>query len=307
MDGVEIRGIASATARNATVVAEKVEATLVTTDVDEVLADEGTDAVIIASNQPDHFEHINRTLDAGKAVLVEKPMVTKEEDLAALLRRMDAADSVPVFATGLNRRYSPLVSQLRNALTVPVDSVTYTVTRPYLPPEHWSLDPIDGGGRLVSEGEHFLDLCHLLIGRPPLSVFARALGRAPDDLRTLSGFAVTVHYDGAVANVVFDESAAADYPQERLTVLAKGQIATLDDFAKLTVHGRKVRRLGSGAQMGHKEQLRAFVAAVRGQPSPLITWEDASLATISVFAAQESIRSGQPVDVEAYRQRLLEA
>jgi predicted dehydrogenase/threonine dehydrogenase-like Zn-dependent dehydrogenase len=306
MDGVEIRGIASATARNATVVAEKVGATLVTTDVEELLADEGTDAVIIASNQPDHFEHISRTLDAGKAVLAEKPMVTKEEDLAALLRRMDAADSVPVFATGLNRRYSPLVSQLQNALTVPVDSVTYTVTRPYLPPEHWSLDPIDGGGRLVSEGEHFLDLCHLLIGRPPLSVFARALGRAPDDLRTLSGFAVTVHYEGAVANVVFDESAAADYPQERLTVLAKGQIATLDDFSKLTVHGRKVRRLGSGAQMGHKEQLRAFVAAVRGQPSPLITWEDASLATISVFAAQESIRSGQAVDVEAYRQDLLQ-
>jgi predicted dehydrogenase len=306
MDGVEIRGIASATARNATVLGEKVGATLVTTDVEELLADEGTDGVIISSNQPDHFEHISRTLDAGKALLVEKPMVTREEDLAALLRRMDAADRIPVFATGLNRRYSPLVAQLRDALTVPVDSVTYTVTRPYLPPDHWSLDPIDGGGRLISEGEHFVDLCHLLIGRPPVSVFARALGKTPEDLRTLSGFAVTMHYDGAVASVVFDESAAAEYPQERLTVLAKGQVATLDDFSKLTLHGRKVRRLGSGAQMGHKEQLRAFVAAVRGEPSPLLTWEDASLATISVFAAQESIRTGQAIDVEGYRHELLQ-
>ena len=76
IDGVEIRGIASATARNATVVAEKVGATLVTTDIEELLADEGTDGVIISSNQPDHYEHISRTLDAGKALLVEKPMVT---------------------------------------------------------------------------------------------------------------------------------------------------------------------------------------------------------------------------------------
>jgi predicted dehydrogenase/NADPH:quinone reductase-like Zn-dependent oxidoreductase len=305
MDGVEIRGIASATARNATVVAEKVGATLVTTDVDDLLADDGTDAVIIASNQPDHFEHISRTLDAGKALLVEKPMVTREGDLAALLARMDAADVVPVFATGLNRRYSPLVARLREAITVPIESVTYTVTRPFLPPEHWSLDPIDGGGRLISEGEHFVDLCHLLVGRPPLAVYARALGKAPEDLRTLSGFAVTIHYEGAVANVVFDESAGAEFPQERLTVLAKGQVATLDDFSKLTVHGRKVRRLGSGAQMGHREQLRAFVAAVRGQPSLLLTWDDASLAALTVFAAQESIRNGQAVDLRAYRLDLL--
>ena len=89
-------------------------------------------------------------------------------------------------------------------------------------------------------------------------------------------------------------------------MLAKGQVAALDDFSKLTVHGRRVRRFGSGAQMGHKEQLRAFVAAVRGEPSSLLTWEDASLATLSVFAAQESIRTGQPIDLEAYRRELLQ-
>jgi predicted dehydrogenase/threonine dehydrogenase-like Zn-dependent dehydrogenase len=305
LDGVDLRGIASATARNATVVAEKVGATLVTTDVDELLEDGDTDAVIISSSQPEHYDHICRALDAGKAILVEKPMVTTEEDFAALLRRVDAMEALPILATGLNRRYSPLIRQLREAFAVPVDSVGYTITRPFLPPDHWSLDPIEGGGRLISEGEHFLDLCHLLVGRPPVAVYARALGKTPEDLRTLSGFAVAVHYDGAVANVVFDESAAAEHPQERLTVLAKGQVATLDDFATLTVHGRKVRRLGSGPQMGHKEQLEAFVAAVRGQPSPLITWEEAALATLTVFAAQESIRTGEAVDLAAYRRVLM--
>jgi predicted dehydrogenase len=304
MQGVEIRGIASATARNATVVAESAGATLVTTDVDELLQDADTDAVIISSNQPEHYEHIAKTVAAGKALLVEKPMVTRLEDLQSLMRRM--ASSPVVFSVGLNRRYSPLVRRLRDAIDSPVDAVTYTVTRPFLPPDHWSLDPVDGGGRLISEGEHFLDLCHLLIGRPPRSVYARALGKQPDDLRTLSGFAVTVHYDGAVANVIFDESAAKDFPQERITVMARGQVATLDDFSQLTVHARKVEKVGRGAsaQMGHKEQLREFVAAVRGEPNNLLGWEDALAATLSVFAAQESIRSGEVVDLAGFRDAL---
>jgi polar amino acid transport system substrate-binding protein len=305
MPDVEIRGIASATARNATVVGEKVGAALVTTDIDAVLNDDGTDAVIISSSQPEHYEHICRTVEAGKALLVEKPMVTRLDDFADLLHRMEDRDLI--FAVGLNRRYSPMTQQLKEALDVAPDSVSYTVTRPFLPPDHWSLDPFDGGGRLISEGEHFLDLCHYLIGRPPVSVYAQALGKEPEDLRTLCNFAVTVHYEGAVANVVFNESASAEHPQERVTVLAKGQVATLDDFADLTVHGKKVRRFGpgSGASMGHKEQLKAFIAAVRGEKSPLLTWEDAALATLSVFAAQESIRSGQAVELAAFRESLL--
>jgi predicted dehydrogenase len=210
-------------------------------------------------------------------------------------------------AVGLNRRYSPVLRQFRDAIDGDIDSVNYTVTRPFLPPDHWSLDPVDGGGRLVSEGEHFFDLCHLLIGQQPLTVYARALGRVPDDLRTLCNYAVTVHYEHAVANVVFDESGSPDYPQEKLTVLAKGVVATLDDFAQMTVHGRKVRRegIGRGASMGHREQLAQFVAAVRGEPNSLITWDEASLATLTVFAAQESIRTGDVVDLAEYRERLL--
>ena len=156
---------------------------------------------------------------------------------------MDTADSAPVFATGLNRRYSTPGGTAPRRLTVPVDSVTYTVTRPYLPPEHWSLDPVDGGGRLISEGEHFLDLCHLLIGRPPLSVYARALGQdargSPHPERLRGHRALR----GAVANIVFDESAGAEYPQERLTVLAKGKWRHWTTSRKLTLTVKV--RLGS--------------------------------------------------------------
>ena len=187
MRDVELRGIASATGRNASVAAKGLGATMITTDVDELLADEGTDAVMICSNQPEHYGHIRAAITAGKAVFIEKPMVTRLEDFSELLRLMETQPTLVTL--GLNRRYSPLVDSLRKSLKSPVDFVEYMIAQQPLPADHWSLDPVDGGGRLVSEGEHFIDLCNLLIGKRPVSVTARALGkragRSPDAVQLL--------------------------------------------------------------------------------------------------------------------------
>jgi predicted dehydrogenase len=89
-------------------------------------------------------------------------------------------------------------------------------------------------------------------------------------------------------------------------VLAKGKAAALDDFAHLSVHGKRVRKPGValGASMGHKEELTHFVAAIRGDANSLLSWEQASRATLCVFAAQESIRTGEAVDLAEFRQAL---
>lgn len=311
MRDVELRGIASATGRNASVAAESLGATMITTDVDELLADEGTDAVMICSNQPDHYEHIRAAISAGKAVFIEKPMVTRLEDFAELLRLMEQLTQpahAPLITLGLNRRYSPLVDDLRKSLRSPADFVEYVIAQQPLPPDHWSLDPVDGGGRLVSEGEHFIDLCNLLIGKRPLTVTARALGQLPDDLRTLCNFSVTLHYDGAVATVMFNESGVAGFPRERVSVFARGQVAILDDFGKLTeFRPGKPRSKGTGLHksMGHAEELEQFVRAVKGEPNHLLSWEGSSLATLCMFAAQESIRIGAEIDLDQFHRSLL--
>jgi predicted dehydrogenase/NADPH:quinone reductase-like Zn-dependent oxidoreductase len=305
MRDVELRMIASATGRHAAAVANNLGVAAITTDVDEVVCDPDTDGVLICSSQPEHYEHLLKAIEARKAIFVEKPMVTRLDHFAHVLRKMEER---PVLLTvGLNRRYSPMTQALRDALDGPVDYVDYTVTQPFVPADHWTLDPVEGGGRLITEGEHFIDLCNLLIAKRPISVTARALGTVPDDLRTLCNFAITLHYDGAVANIVFNESGAAHFPRERLMVLSHGQIATLDDFAKLTVHGRKVEKRGSGLRksMGHAEELDQFVLAIKGEPNHLLSWEDASLATLCMFAAQESISTGMTADIEGFRKYLL--
>lgn len=301
---VEIRGLASATAKNATVVAQRVKATVVTTDVGALLEDPGTDGVLICSTQPEHAEHIQQVAATGKAIFVEKPMVTRLDDFRTVSALME---QTPVlFTLGLNRRYSPLVAKLKELLQGSPEAVTYLISQPYVPPDHWTLDEVEGGGRLIAEGEHFIDLCNHLVERAPVSVHACALGDVPDDLRKLCNFTVTLHYVGATATIVFDESGAKGYPREKVTVMARGQTAVLDDFARLTVFGRRRVSYGSKVrrEMGHREALAQFVAAIRGRPNSMLGWEAASLATCCTFAAQESIRTGQLIDLREFRSSL---
>jgi len=138
-------------------------------------------------------------------------------------------------------------------------------------------------------------------------VTARALGKAPDDIRTLCNYSVTLHYDGAAATIVFDECGAPGYPRERLSVFSRGQVSILDDFGKLTQFGLKKRSQGTGLRksMGHAEELQQFVRAVRGEPHHLLSWQDASLATTCMFAAQESIRLGAEIDLDQFHRSLL--
>lgn len=301
---VELRGLVSATGKNAHMVAEKYKATTITTDVESAVNDPGTDGVMICSSQHNHYQHAKQVIEGGKAVFLEKPMVTLVEDFRRLYQLM--VEQPVLFTLGLNRRYSSFVQKLRENIEGSVDAVTYTVAVPFVPPDHWTLDETEGGGRLITEGEHFIDLCHLLIGRPPLSVYARALGKMPDDIRKLCNWAVTIHYEDAVADIIFNESGATAYPREKITVFARGQVAVLDNFAKLRIYGKKIQTFGNGRQadMGHKRQLKEFVAAIRGEPNRLLTWEEASTATLCLFAAQESIRSGEAINLREFKQAL---
>ena len=300
----EIRGIVTATGMNASIVSERYGVEIMTTDIADVLADEGTEAVMVCSSQHEHAEHLKAAIRADKAIFVEKPMVTRLEDFVEISELI--AQHPVLFTLGLNRRYSSLVEKLREGLEGPVEAVNYVISSPFIPPDHWTLDPVEGAGRLITEGEHFIDLCHLLVGQAPLAVHAHALGDAPEDVRTLSRFALTIHYESAVAHIVFAEMGAAGYPRERVSVYAGSQVAVLDDFNKLTLHGKKSQSFGSGLQadMGHDTELAEFVAALQGRPNRMLDWPAAAAATLCMFAAQESIRTGDLIDVRDFQRGL---
>lgn len=302
---VEIRGLASATGKNASMIAKGIDATVITSDTSEVMNDDGTDAVLICSGHAEHREHIEQGFLAGKAMYVEKPMVTTIADFKQVCALQ--AEHGTLFTLGLNRRYSPAISHVRRLLDRPVYSVHYLVNQPFIPPDHWTLDEVDGAGRLVCEGEHFVDLCHLLVGAEPLSVHAQALGEPPEDLRKLANFTLTLHYERAQATVTFVESDAKDFPREQLTVQAPGLVVVAEDFAKVTVFDGKKKRSVTKTKhsMGHKEGLYEFIKAVRGEDNSMLGWDEAFRATLTMFAAQESMRRGLPVNLREFAEEVL--
>ena len=111
----------------------------------------------------------------------------------------------------------------------------------------------------------------------------------------------------AVLALQAPEPVCAGFPRERIQVLAPAQVAVLEDFATLTIHGKKKLSFGkrSRRRMGHREALGQFVAALRGEPNELLTWSDVVNASLCMFGAQESIRTGQPVDLRQFRQTLM--
>ena len=138
---------------------------------------------------------------------------------------------------------------------------------------------------------------------------ARALGKLPDDLRTLCNFSVPCITTGAPPPSSSTSPVSAAFPRERLSVFARGRVAILDDFGKLTEYfAGKPRTKGSGLHksMGHAEELEQFVRAVKGEPNHLLSWEGSPLATLCMFAAQESIRSGAEIDLDQFHRFLLD-
>lgn len=171
--GARLLAIAARSGINALPMGQKHRASYVTTDPDELLADPKIDAVIIATRHDLHASLVARAFDAGKAVLVEKPLAIEAEDAVLLERK--ARDSCLHLVVGHNRRYTPLVRRLLAECTPGPRFLLYTVAIRPLQQNHWTFDPVEGGGRLLAEADHFFDLLNLFADSTPQTVHTRAL------------------------------------------------------------------------------------------------------------------------------------
>jgi predicted dehydrogenase/threonine dehydrogenase-like Zn-dependent dehydrogenase len=247
-----------------------------TTDYRELLAEPSVDVVYVATRHDLHYEIARAAVEAGKAVFVEKPMTmtaSEGRDLAESVARRKA-----VLTVGFNRRFSPHTSRLKELLGVVAAPKTllYRVNAGALPPEHWLLDPREGGGRLLGEGVHFFDLLAFLAGAEPIRI--RSVSnpeRARDEAVVGLEFA-----DGSVGTLVYAAGGAPGAGKERVEVFAGGASFVLDDFRTLEVHGLDRSGLRTRTiEKGQAEQLDNFYRALRGEADLGVTAEDGRRAT----------------------------
>ncbi len=247
-----------------------------TTDFRELVEDASVDVVYVATRHDLHYPVARAAVEAGKAVFVEKPMtMTSAEgrELAEAVARRGV-----LLTVGFNRRFSPHVARLRELLR-PIagpKALAYRVNAGAIPKEHWLLDPVEGGGRLLGEGVHFFDLLRFLAGAEPVEVRAAApRGHARDEAVVAIAFA-----DGSTGSLVYTASGAAAMGKERLEAFAGGASFVLDDYRSLEVHGLDKPGLKTRlVEKGQKEHLENFHAALTGKASLGVTAEDGVAAT----------------------------
>jgi len=291
---VILRAIVGGTSGTGLHDARRFGAHVYSTDAREVLEDPDVDAVVIATR---HHLHAPLAIEAarrGKAVFVEKPLALTLEDCRAVVDAVTASGTV--LTVGFNRRFAPLAGRARQELVDVAGPATavYRINAGALPPNHWLLDPVHGGGRIVGEGCHFFDLLCWLLDEEPVAVHAMA---PADTSETPQQLSVTLRFSrGSVATVVYAANGHPSLPKERLEVFKGGRALVLDDFRVLTVNGTKTRRWS--ADKGYDAEITAFLRAVRGESPLAVTVLDGVRATAVALRAIEAAATATRLAVD---------
>jgi predicted dehydrogenase len=284
-DRFQLRAVVSRTGSTAKAVADRAEAAYATTDLDQVLADDEIDLVLIATRHDLHADQALRALAAGKHVFVEKPLALTEEELSAVEAFYDGREG-PLLMTGFNRRFSPAIVRARELLatrTTPL-LADYRMNAGYIPLDHWVHGP-EGGGRNIGEACHVYDVFDALVGdREVESVAAQAVRADGTRLAANDNFVATIAYaDGSVCTLTYTALGHRDHPKERLDVFADNGVLTLDDYKSLAVAGRGAGWRSTTQQKGHVEELEALARALReGGPWPISLDEQLRALRIAV-------------------------
>jgi predicted dehydrogenase len=266
-------------------------------DAAAVIADPHVDAVVICTRHADHAQLTADALTAGKHVFCEKPvaLTTEERDLV-----MDAARAAPgILMVGFNRRFSPLLREMREFLAAPGSPMTlaYRVSAGAVAPDHWVHDLAQGGGRALGEGCHFVDSMSFIEGSPVLEVHAYGRGPEARPVQAYDNLVVSLTFaDRGVASLVYVADGSPRLPKERLEGFCAERTAVLDDYSRLDLHdgGHHHRRRAPGQDKGHRQEIAAFLDAVRTgrPPTGLAEIDNVTLASLAIV---ESLRTGQPV------------
>jgi len=300
--------LATATGMNAQQKADKFGFEYCTTDLQPLLDEERIDAIFIATRHSTHAEFATRALEVGKHVFVEKPMVVTEEQLGTLRSAYEAAQAAQPtgLMVGLNRRFAPMVQELREALpSGRPKQMMYRVNSGPIDTDSWLHREEEGGGMLVGEMVHFIDLMQHLCGERPSQVYAQSLALDRHDRADSDNLSITVTFDGGSTgtlcyNTVGDDAA----PKERLEVYGGGTVAALEDFQRLEItrKGATSTSRAWSQDKGQPNQIDAVIDGFCERGQAPIPFSELVAGMQVVFAVRKSLRRNAPEELVPWRE-----
>jgi predicted dehydrogenase/threonine dehydrogenase-like Zn-dependent dehydrogenase len=274
---LHLRAVVSRTGHNAAATARQWGAAYASTDYQQVLGDPEVQAVIIATPHQLHTDMALQALQAGKHVLVEKPLALEASEVQRLKAWIEQQQGgpAPVLMTGFNRRFSPYARRIRDIVAARTNPliVNYRMNAGYIPLDH-SLHR-EQGGRNRGEACHIYDLFTFLIDAPLSGISVHAIRPATGHYSARDNFVATASFtDGSVATLTYTALGAPGHPKETMEVFVDGKVVALDDYRRLTVAGGRGDMRTKTPQKGQLQELEAFADAISGATGwPIPFWQ----------------------------------
>jgi predicted dehydrogenase len=303
LDGIAWRGLCTARGLNAEHSGRKMNFSFATSETDEVMNDPGTHAVFIATRHDLHADLVVSALRAGKHVFVEKPLCITAAELTRVTACVEELGTkCPLLMVGLNRRFAPSTKLVREHMrSTSPRVVQYRFAAGYIPGNVWPQDEDIGGGRIVGEACHAIDMCVALTGSLPVKVFAESVGAARGLETTDDQVFITMrHEDGSLSNVSYQAGGDRATPPERFEVFGGGRTAFVDDWDAVTLFkGEKSAVERGGKEKGNAACFAAFIdACKRGGGEWPIPWREIHGSMWATLMAVRSLREGLPMTHE---------
>lgn len=294
--GARIATIASAGGVNGLHAARKFDSDETTTDYAAMLRDPSVNTVFITTRHDAHARMTVEALRAGKHVFVEKPLAIDVDGLEQVRAAHEERPDLHLMV-GFNRRFAPHTQHVKRLLAgraQPV-AISMLVNAGEIPPSSWVQSASQGGGRIIGEGCHFIDLALCLVGHPITSVYADMFGPAAgatreDKMSIQLGFA-----DGSIATIHYWANGPKSFPKERIDIFCEGRALTVDNWRRIVPYSwTGAQSLRRRQDKGHNAEVKAFVERVAAGGPPPIPFEELEAVTRASFAAVESARTGLP-------------
>jgi len=294
------RVLCSGTGLSAGQSADKYDFEIAAADERQVFADPEVKVIFVVTRHDRHADQVMNALRAGKHVFTEKPLALTIEEVSAIDALM--ADSGPLLMVGFNRRFAPSVLAARALFTEVREPITISIriNAGALPADHWTQSAEEGGGRIIGEACHAIDLAAFLAGARPVRVFAESVGGPNAPAITDDQCFITLrHANGSISSVGYLAGGDRAYGKERVEIVGGGKVVVLEDFRELTcaVKGKVKTEKRWQQDKGYRWEIEAFATSLsKGGPSP-IPWEGIRAVSLASIFAVRSLREGVPFDL----------
>jgi predicted dehydrogenase/threonine dehydrogenase-like Zn-dependent dehydrogenase len=292
----DVKYIASSTGLSGTFLAKKYKIAKSTTDYTEILNDPEVDTVFVTTKPNSHAKFVVDALNSGKNVFVEKPLAITPEQLKNVMECTDKG----IITLGFNRRFSPHIQAIKNSLgnqPGPLNIIA-TMNAGFIPYNMWMHDMEVGGGRIISEACHFIDLCAYIANSKVKSVCMNALGTTPE-INTDNASILLKFENGSNAVVNYFANGSKAYSKERLEVFSQERTYIMDNFRQTKGYGVKgFKDISTKINKGHEAQFEKYINAIKQGGEPIIALKDIINVTKASFCAIESLKTGTWIDVD---------